>query len=225
MRLIHIVIAAALGGTPAAASAQVQFRDRPDPLYVVKEPMKAAEGRRMVNSFARCVARKRKAKAEAVLALPYGTQEQSEAAWKIIGNLPSCFEGPKIGRRQIHIEPQHLVGGMAEELALARYAAAGGESLARLTPEQLALPAAAPRNGAETFGQCVVLRDPAGTKAFIGSEIGSPDENKSAAGLLPHLEQCLTEGQTLALNRPALRILLAVALHRVLSLPASNSPE
>ena len=224
MRLIHFLLGAALASTSVCAAAQLEFHDKPDSQMVATQKLKAAEARRVMNGFARCVARKRKAKAEALLALPYGASEQNEAAVKIVDRTEDCVPQGSIGETELSFQPEPLIGGMAEELALSRLSARGAPNFAALTPELLAQAGLAPRNGAEAFGQCVVLQDMAGTRAFIASKVGTPEETAAAAGLLPRIEQCVTEGQKLALNRPALRILLAVTLHRLLSAPAATSP-
>jgi hypothetical protein len=219
MRPIWFITFALLVAASTRSNAQLEFNERPDPQTVKKIELKPDDARRMVNSFARCAGKMRKAKAELVLQMPYGAPEQGQAANKIIFAEDQCVRRYS-GFVQLHFQSEALIGGMAEELALARYSPAATEHLAALTPEQISS-SIAPRNGLEEFGQCIVLRDPSATHAFLSSDVATKEEVAAAATLVPHLEQCVAEGQTLALNRASLRNLLAVTLYRILSLTAS----
>lgn len=224
MRIVQGIAAAALLAASAPAAAQPSFHEPPDSHMVSKIELGADRTRRLMNVFARCVAKKRRAHSEALLALPYGSPEQGEAAKKIVEGQEGCVPVTSPGQLQMSFQADTLIGGIAEELARARYRKGKDSRPPGITPEQAVAAGLTARNGAEAFGQCVVLEDITASYAFVASKIAAPEEHAAALALRPHLENCVMEGQTLALNKAALRILLSVSLHQVLSLPPVAAP-
>ena len=62
---------------------------------------------------------------------------------------------------------------------------------------------------------CITRTAPAETKALIMAPAQTSSETAAVAGLQPFLMQCLPEGQTVRLNRPKLRGVLALAAYRL----------
>ena len=214
MKFVQSAVAAALLALSGTAGAQLTFHEKPDPQTVFKIEIDADRARQMMNAFGRCVAKKRKAHAEALLAMPYGSPEQAEAGRQIVVGVEDCVPRTISGTTELRFQPDTLVGGLAEELVRARVRKTKGDMPA-LAAQQAAAPAA--RNGAEEFGHCVVGQDMAAAYSFVTAKIATAEEEKAAAALRPHLASCVLEGQTLALNKATLRVLLSVSLYQALS--------
>ena len=218
MKFTHFVAAAALLAGSGTAGAQLTFHDEPAARMEKKVQLDEDRARRMMNDFARCVAKKRKGHAEALLALPYGSLEQAEAGRQIVIGQEDCVPRVMSGYAQLSFQPDALIGGMAEELVRTRLRKTkGGESL--LASQQAAVAGLTPRNGAEEFGYCVVSQDLAATHAFVSAKVASDEEDEAARALVPSLANCVLEGQTLSLKKAALRILLSVSLYHALTAP------
>jgi regulator of replication initiation timing len=63
----------------------------------------------------------------------------------------------------------------------------------------------------------VVLQNPEAVRAIITTEPAGKEEAAALRAVRDQLANCVTEGQTLALNKANLRALLSVSLYRVLS--------
>ena len=179
---------------------------------MLKWELEQGRARRYINDWARCLARGDKRRAQAALALPYGSAEQAEAAKKV---LPTDHEaycmGPMgEGTMQLGFQWDSLVAGMAEYFLIKRK----GSEFPALTPEQLSTPDREPRNSAEEFSQCVVSQNPGAVYAMVAADPGTPAEKQAIAEVTPLLANCIEEHQTLALDAAAMRHTLAVGLYR-----------
>ncbi|HEX8669826.1 MAG TPA: hypothetical protein VF727_15780 [Allosphingosinicella sp.] len=214
VRAIALMVCAATAG---AASAEPVFNEPPKGSDVWNGQFDPDEAVRLMNSYARCVAKGRKAKAEAFLALPLDGEEQHKASNKLTANSGDCMPRILDGRMEISFQIPLLAGGAAEALILDRYGKSGPLPLAAAGAEGGAAPAPAPRNAMESFGQCVMLQDPQAVRAIVATEPAGKEEAAALRPVRQHLANCIPEGQTLALNKANLRALLAVALYRALS--------
>jgi hypothetical protein len=77
--------------------------------------------------------------------------------------------------------------------------------------------------GIEAFGECVVAQKPDAVAALANSKIASLTESAATDALTPELEQCISAGQTVALDRTSLRQVLTVSLYRRLAMPAASA--
>jgi hypothetical protein len=176
---------------------------------------------RVTNTFARCVARQHGRAAEAVVAMSYLSPDQSRAASRLVGGQEDCMGS---SGASLSLKPPLLVGGMAEQFVLQRYRNADLAPLTGMTDEAQAAAGLVARNNAEDLSLCVIRRDPAAARALIETVPASKEEAAQIQRLLPHLGPCVPAGQSLTLNKPALRALFATGLYRALSLLAARPP-
>jgi hypothetical protein len=211
---IFLYLALASASPPEKKSPPDPKFDRggPDSLMIHKSTMSDDDARRYVHDFAQCVASHDRKRAAAALVFPYGSEEQSKAMSNLLDPESICF-GPMITELSLRTEAIALAGGMAEYFILNSKVV---DELRRREPQSFVWPA---ENALEAFGSCVVSQDDAATKAFLLTRVGSDEEREAANALGPALGQCIAEGQTLALNVPSLRQLLAVSFYRRVAAP------
>jgi hypothetical protein len=164
-----------------------------------------ADAIRLMNSYSRCVADARPATAEKLLRLPLLSEEQNKAVRRAVGGVDDCM-GYFFGELTIS-SPVFLLAGMAEELYLSRNGKADVVSLVT------AGAGVAPRNLAEDMALCLVRRNPAASRALIGTDLGSEDEAQSIRNLVPDLGPCTPSGTTLKLDKYAVRTYAAIGLY------------
>lgn len=215
----RLLVAFAVAAFPCgAASAQPKFdhpaSHEPDR---VKVTLSDDQARRFMDDFARCVASRQSARAAAALALPYGSSQQQKAASALAGRHSDCI-GPYSGTLQLSFDAPSLAAGMAEYFLanrgeIAEQRRRDPRSFTRMQPTAL-----------ESFGECVVAQNPAAVEALVKSDVASSAEGAAGDALAYQLAQCISEGQTLALDRAALRQLLAVTLYKHVAMPAPAQP-
>lgn len=211
--LLYVALAAASAAPQTPSKPDPTFdRGGPDSLMIHDSQAQQDEARRYVDEFARCIASHNRKQAAAVLALNYGSAEQGAAANRIVSPDESCF-GPMISSIRVGMDSDALVGGMAEFFVLHPQAI---EEQRKRTPKTFTWPA---QNKLEAFGDCVVGQGDVPVRAFIASRAGSDDENAAVQALTPALGQCVSEGQTIALNVASVRELLAFSLYRRIASP------
>lgn len=208
MFIVALALFAALAWAPPPKSTNPDPYE-PDRKQVALDDDKA---RRFMDDFARCIADRRARNAAAILSLQYGSKQQSDAASALASNQADCL-GPYSGDLELSFNAPSLAGGMAEYFILHPGKIA---DLRRRDPQSFAYVEPA---GIEDFGACVVEEDSAGVETLIKSEVGSGAESAAGDALGPALGQCISEGQTLSLDRGALRQLLAVALYKHIAIP------
>ena len=183
----------------AAAPLSAQSVDTtPDPLAVEA----------MLN-YGSCVAGYTPAGARKVLAMDFRTTEYAEAMQRLARGHGRCAP-----RSRIKFNGLLFAGAMAEALL-------ENEG----TPAQLAVrlarnPARAPipaRSPVETMALCTVFAAPRETAGLLATAPASRDEARAAQALAPTLDACLASGRKVALNRPGLRSVLALAAWRIAS--------
>ena len=211
--LNRIVAGLLLAALPlAAAPAQPTF-DHPDTHQPDRKQVSMDESQalRFMDDFARCLASHQSRRAAAILALPYGSDRQRSAAADLAEGEDQCL-GPFSGTLELDFNAPSLAAGMAEYFVL------NPDRLAderRRHPDAFAYVAPA---GIESFGDCVVEQSSPGVEALVRTKVASGAEAAAADALAPQLAQCVSEGQTLSLNRTALRQLLAFSLYRRLAM-------
>lgn len=212
--MLRLVLALSLFVAPAAAAAAEPQSTNPDPYSPDRAQVALDEGRalRFMDDFARCIASRQPRKAAAVLALPYGSAEQQNAAGELARSQYECL-GPYSGTLEMRFNGTSLASGMAE------YFLTHTGKLAEIrSREPNAFVYAAPA-GIELFGECVVAQNPAAVEVLAKSPVASGAESSATDVLTPQLAACVSEGQTLALDRTSLRQLLAVSLYKHIAMP------
>jgi len=69
------------------------------------------------------------------------------------------------------------------------------------------------------FGECVAREDPHHSLALILTKVASKEEDQALADLNPALAKCVPSGQTVALDRDAVRGTIAMNLYRLAKAP------
>jgi hypothetical protein len=207
------VLLAIVSAPLAAAEPPPEF-DRPDAHEPDRAQVALDEGqaRRFMDDFARCIAGRQPRRAAAVLALPYASEEAGTAANALAESQMDCL-GPFAGNLSVSLGSASLEAGMAEY-----FLANPGkiEDLRRREPQSFVHVEPA---GLEAFGECVVAQSPAAVGALVRTTVASDAETAATDALAPHLAACISEGRTLALDRTAVRQLLAVSLYKHLAMP------
>lgn len=217
--LSRVLIAFALVSAPVAAEPPPTFdhpdTHQPDRAQVTLDEDKA---RRFLNDFARCVAGRQPRKAAAVLALPYASKEAGTAANDLAQSEMDCL-GPFSGSLSFSLNASSIEAGMAEYFLANRGRI---EDVRRRDPAAFVYTQPA---GLETFGECVVAQNPAAVDALVRTAVASDEETAATDALAPQLAGCISEGQTLELDRTALRQLLAVSLYKHVAIPPPPPQE
>jgi hypothetical protein len=167
----------------------------------------------VLNQFARCFADQRRKATISLLALPYMSEEQSKAIKSLISGAQECM----VDGFELRFKPPAVVGGLAEQMIVDLYKNADVTDFAGMTDEALEQLSVKPRNYAEDFAQCVVRRDPQKVALLIQTKVASDAEAAAVQQLVSHLGPCLVSGQTISLNKPSVRSILAVGLYRMLA--------
>lgn len=211
MKKLHLlsILAAGLTLTPVAVAAQSAGTGEVD----------VTTDRRNLRSFSLCVAAERGDWARSTLALPYLSREQVVAAHTVLSGRADCQSSEVM---EFDFHASQLVGGLAEHFLRADLANADVARLAQLNDQSLAASGLAPRNEYEDLGLCVVQRDPAAARALVLTDPGSGAETSAATRVTANVAPCVYQGQSMRLDVPALRALVATALYRSLSSFASR---
>lgn len=215
-----LALAMALGTaaqTPPQQTPPEFDRGAPDSLKVHETQAKQDEARRYFADFSRCIAGNSKRQAAALLAMTYGSAEQSKGSSKIVGPNDSCW-GPMISSMSVGYSGSALVGGMAEYFILHPKEI---DALRGRYPASFVWPGP---NAMEAFGSCVVDQGEAPVRALISTRVTSDAEAAAMEALGNQLGQCVSEGQTMDVSIGSLRQLLAVALYRRMATPTTVPP-
>jgi hypothetical protein len=205
----RLLVALSIAGLPLAATAAASPKPG-NPLAAGGE-----QARKYMDDFARCLASKETAKAAAALALPYASDKQQNAASDLAMRDTDCLGALDVqGDLELTFAAPPLASGMAEYFILNPDKLADAR---RRDPKAFAF---VEPTGIEQFGECVVSQNPAAVEALVKSDVGSTTESTSTDSLAPQLGQCIAPGKTFALDRAALRQLLAVSLYRHVAMPA-----
>lgn len=158
---------------------------------------------RTLVEFARCVARRRPAEAEAVLQLDYSREDYDRTARDLASRSWQCRPDGTLRFSRVL-----FAGGLAEERLAALL---DGESLER----RLVAGSVAPRDGTEAIGQCLVRSEPAAVARLLATEPASSDETRQIEALTPRVVGCVAAGEVLRVSQPSLRAIAAIAAYRL----------
>jgi hypothetical protein len=161
-----------------------------------------------MRDFSRCVADRNPRAAEAALALDHRRDEQEAALRQLAeGNKRCVALASRLGFSSLL-----FAGGLAERL-LARQRGKG--RLAPLVAHDPARPAVQARDESEMMALCTVRTAPAAVETVLATKPASAAEGAAMAALAPTVAGCVAAGQTMRLNRPGLRALLALGAYRL----------
>ena len=217
MVTIEVLLALASLAPPQQSTGPEFERGAPDKLLIHESTDEAGKARKYLDGVARCLASNHRKQSAAGLAMPYGSAEQGAAFNRLIQVEDTCF-GPIYSSMSIGFDSQALAAGAAE-FFLANPKAL--EEARRRDPKSFVWP---PMNAMDEFGDCVVSQGEAQVRAFIDTPVASAAEQSAAQALAPALGQCVSEGQTIAVEPAAIRQILAVALYRRVAAPPPAVP-
>jgi hypothetical protein len=217
--MLRLVFAFALFVVPIAAASAEPHSANSDPYSPDRAQVSLEEGkaRRFMDDFARCIASRQPKEAAALLALPYGSVKQHNAAVALASTKHDCL-GPFSGALEFTFSGSSLASGMAE------YFLTHPGKIADLRSRQPGSFVYAEPVGVEAFGECVVAQNVAAVETLAKSRVGSAAESSATDALTPQLAGCVSEGQSLELDRGSLRELLAVSLYKHIAMPPPVQP-
>ncbi|HEX8217169.1 MAG TPA: hypothetical protein VF577_06870, partial [Allosphingosinicella sp.] len=162
----------------------------------------------------RCIARRRGADAEELLAMDYRDQAYDRTARAIATRSATCAGGdrPRFSRLL-------FAGGLAEELLAARASSVGLQSQARPRPEPVVV-----GDSTEAIATCVVRRQPALVANLLATPPASAEEDRAVRELAPHVAGCVMPGEIARISQPSLRALAALAAYRLVQQQAAPRP-
>lgn len=209
----RLVLAFALLSASLPAASDPKSAN-PDPYSPDRKKVALSEdeARKYMDDFARCIASRQPKKAVAVLAMPYGSVDQQKSVRDLAIAEVDCL-GPMTGSMEFATVAQPITAGMAE------YFVGSEGRIADLRQRYPGSFVYAQPVGIEIFGECVVAQNPGAVQTLAKSAVASDAETAATDALTPELQQCVSEGQTLELDRTALRELLTVSLYKHMAMP------
>jgi hypothetical protein len=195
----------------AAAAALVIFAGMAAAAAAPRDALGGAPSRpadvRILHRFSQCVVHRQGDRVRALLAADYRTDFYRREMLSLVRNNRYCLSAGTL-----RFSPALFAGGMAETLLRERL---GGRDLAPFVALDPARPAIEARDEQELMALCTVRAAPAEVAALLTSEPASEGEAAALGGIIPRLNQCLTAGAALRVNRIAIRSLLALAAYRL----------
>lgn len=176
-------------------------------------PAPGATTQAEARAYAMCIARNRPRVAEDILAMPYLSDEQTRRAAQRLGGLDNCLTSTD---QVAESRAPSLLEGMTVQLLPAKLAAANLGEVSALTDDQIVQRGLRPRNGYEDFSLCMVRGQPDLVRGFVLAEPGSAASQAAFRQIVPHVPDCVGQGQHLSLDQRGLRAVLAVGLYRTL---------
>lgn len=199
-RLFFVLMIAA-----AAAPAQAQSTAA---AAVIQPSVDTPKQRQDLRSFMTCVAKSRPIWAREMLAKPYLSEAQTEAASDALSGRDRCLMKPEA---EMTFRTSSIVSIVAENSIHAAL------TDANLDPLSKALNTLTPLNASEDFALCVASRDPVAAKELSLSEPGSTEEMQAADKLAAHIQPCVIKGEQPTVDLQSLRGLMSIALYRAVS--------
>jgi hypothetical protein len=200
IRVLGVAVLAAAFGllAEAAGAAPHATSEQPDGPTIVA-----------AHRFAACVADESPREAERALAIDPGSGAYGRAVQGMASGHEACTTG-----KHLQFDDMLLAGGMAEHLLQAR---AGSAPLAPLFAYDPAAPLLRARDETDLTALCTIRKDPDAVAALFATEPASEAEDRAERAIGPSLVACVKAGQTIRLNRPALRAMLALAGWRIVA--------
>ena len=198
----------------AAWAAQPEIGSRidagPRGAVTPQEREDQATARRVMRTYAACLLEARPRTAVAIVAAPYGSEEQAAIVRRRVQGVEDCMGRTGLSMR---FPSESLAGALGEAGIRARFATA---DLAALADEDVARLGLTPRNGYEELAACIARRDPAAVRALVLTEPATPEERAARRPVMANVGACVNQGQSLTFDMVGLRAMVAVALYRLL---------
>jgi hypothetical protein len=165
-----------------------------------------------VHNFGACAVARTPEGAREVLALNYQTADYQKRMRRYIKGHDYCipFNG------SLGTSPVLFAGALAEALLKSDVKTAALPARLAYDPQREVIRARSPL---EEMALCTVTKAPEKTAKIFDTEPATADEAAAMKPLGDVLPQCLKKDMKLALNKPALRSLLALAAWRIVAAP------
>lgn len=200
---IFLVMAATVAMVgPVQAQTQPQTQTQTSLWGQPVEPI-AAEA---IRNFAICAVRQTPDGAERLLAMDFRDASYGDAIGRYAQGHSYC------GRGELRANSVLFAGGLAEALLRRGNMVDNLPTLLQPVVGRAALPA---RDETEYVGLCVALRAPGEVRTMLSSDPGSVAERAALGAFSDDLSACVQQGQTMRMNRPGLRALVALAAYRL----------
>ena len=215
MRYVPSLIVALSLSVSAPAFAEPESGSRID-----RKPMAVTDSAndpvlsKVVNQFARCVANSRPQWSDQVLAMDLMSAEQVKAAREGTYGINSCFT---TSQYDLALSPLSLIGGLADQRFVERFAGRPVEALAKVTDDQLFASAAAPTNTVEDLAMCLARKDPAAVRQLVDTKPTTAAEAALITRLIPHLGPCVPQGLSIKFNKQTVRAYAALGLYELMA--------
>jgi hypothetical protein len=205
-----------LAVSPAFAQRTGTRLDRNRDAVSSVSKLDATSAIRAQHQFGLCIARRERIGMVKALELPMASAEQSKAITQRIDLNDGCLGSSDEFDTLVTKGPM-LSGAIAEWFVRTDYKTTDLKPLSGMNDEALMKTPYAPRNLMEDLGLCILRRDPAATRALFETKPVSEEEKAAFALVQPNVGPCLLKGETMKLNIPNLRAVLAYATYRAAS--------
>jgi hypothetical protein len=162
-----------------------------------------------MRNFAKCVFNRSPRAAASLLAMDPGDRHFPDAMRRFAQGHEDCAPMSRLTFSGIY-----FIGGVAEASVNFRLRS---DHLSRLVAVDPARPAIRARDETEMMTLCTVRRAPEELAALFATEPMSEGETGALRTLGPVIGGCLANGQTLRLDRAALRAMLALSAYRLMA--------
>jgi hypothetical protein len=216
MRFFLLALVATLGLTPAVAQKTGTRLDRNRGAVESISNLDPSSAIRAQHQFGLCIARRERIGMIKALELPMASAEQSKAITQRIQLDDGCL-GSSDEFDTLVTKGPLLSGTIAEFFVRTDFKTTDFSALIGLSDDALMKTPYAPRNLMEDLGLCILRRDPVVARALFETKPVSPEEKAAFALVQPHVGPCLLKGETMKLNIPNLRAVLAYATYRAAS--------
>lgn len=191
----------------AASAVSVQAQSTAAAV-VIQPSVDTPKQRQELRSFMTCVAKSRPTWAREMLAKPYLSEAQTEAASDALSGRDRCLMKPEA---EMTFRTSSIVSIVAEHSMHAAL------TDANIDPLSKALNTLTPLNASEDFALCVASRDPVAARELSLSEPGGAAETLAAGKLAVHIQPCVIKGEQPTVDLQSLRGLMSIALYRAVT--------
>ncbi len=180
-----------------------------EPLYGTPSEPLAVQA---IHNYGICVAERSPRAAEELLGLDFRTDEYGDRLRRFARGHGNCIPAGRLGFSRVL-----FAGAVAEQLLEKRVSERQLPAVLASVPN----PPLQARDEVEMMALCTVRRAPAEIASLLEQPVTSEEEAKAVQALSPTLGACLAKDQTLQVNRPGLRAILALAAWRIANGSAS----
>ena len=174
-----------------------------EPLYGTPSEPLAVQA---IHNYGICVAERSPRSAVELLGLDFRTDEYGDRLRRFAEGHGYCVPGGRLAFSRVL-----FAGALAERLLETRHSERQLPAVLASTPN----PPLQARDQVEMMALCTVRQAPTEVANLLEQPVTSDEEAKAVKALAPTLEACLAKDQTLQLNRPGLRSILALAAWRI----------